>query len=86
MFDERLELDLMAACARWTGRLEAIVHHLSLALGGRPAESFARWLIVSSSGDTMLWTVRRGARMPLESLNVIGIKDGRSAVGNVTAR
>ena len=75
IFAERLEPDLAAAYARRTGRLEILVHHLGLALGGRPAESFARRLMVPASRDTMLRTVRRRARWPTEPLNVIGIDD-----------
>ena len=75
VFAERLEPDLAAAYARRTGRLETIVHHLGLALGGRPAESFARRLMVPASRDTMLRTVRRRAQRPAETLTVIGIDD-----------
>lgn len=75
VFAERLEPDLATAYARRTGRLETLVHHLGLALGGRPAESFARRLMVPASRDTMLRTVRRRAQRPTEPLNVIGIDD-----------
>lgn len=75
VFAERLEPDLAAAYARRTRRLDTIVHHLGLALGGRPAESFARRLMVPASRDTMLRTVRRRAQRPSEPLNVIGIDD-----------
>ncbi len=59
VFAERLEPDLAVAYARRTRRLDTIVHHLGLALSGRPAESFARRLMVPASRDTMLRTVRR---------------------------
>ncbi|OAH21897.1 hypothetical protein AX289_25585 [Methylorubrum populi] len=75
IFAERLEPDLATAYARRTGQLDTIVHHLGLALDGRPAESFARRLMVSASRDTMLRTVRRRAQRPTEPLNVIGIDD-----------
>ncbi|CAO4157329.1 transposase [Methylorubrum extorquens] len=55
--------------------MEAIVHHLGLALSGRPAESFARWLMVPASRDTMLRTVLRRARRSAETLTVIGSDD-----------
>jgi hypothetical protein len=45
--------------ARRTARLECIVHHLGLALGGRPAASFARRLMLPVSNDTLLRVVRR---------------------------
>ena len=62
---------------RWRvdGRLDYIVHHLGLALGGRPAASFARRLMLPVSNDTLLRVVRRRARVPTEPLNVIGIDD-----------
>ena len=45
--------------ARRTTRLDSIVHHLGLALGGRPAASLARRLLIPVSKDTLLRTVRR---------------------------
>ena len=75
IFAERLRPDLAAAYARRTGRLDCIVHHLGLALGGRPAASFAHRLMGPASRDTMLRTVRRRAQRPAEPLNVIGIDD-----------
>ncbi|MGH1574301.1 ISL3 family transposase [Methylobacterium sp. P31] len=75
VFAERLGPDLATAYARRTGRLDCLVHHLGLALGGRPAESFARRLMVPASRDTMLRTVRRRAQRPAEPLNVVGIDD-----------
>jgi transposase len=75
VFAERLGQDLAATYARRTGRLDCIVHHLGLALGGRPAASFARRLMVPASRDTMLRTVRRRAQRPAEPLNVVGIDD-----------
>ena len=41
IFTERFGADVLAPWARRTARLDHIVHHLALALGGRPA-SFAR--------------------------------------------
>jgi transposase len=75
IFAERLEPDLATAYARRTGRLDTIIHPLGLVLGGRPAKSFARQLMVPTSRDTMLRTVRRRAQRPSEPLNVIGIDD-----------
>ncbi|MHB2205601.1 ISL3 family transposase [Methylobacterium sp. CM6257] len=75
VFAERLGQDLAATYARRTGRLDCIVHHLGLALGGRPAESFARRLMVPASRDTILRTERRRAQRPAEPLNVVGIDD-----------
>jgi transposase len=52
-----------------------IVQHLGLALGGRPAASFAERLMVPVSNDTLLRVVRRRARPPTAPLAVIGIDD-----------
>ncbi|RWB92937.1 MAG: hypothetical protein EOQ57_35380, partial [Mesorhizobium sp.] len=41
IFAERFGADILAPLSRRTGRLETIVHHLGLALGGRPAAAFA---------------------------------------------
>lgn len=61
--------------ARRTARLESIVHHLGLALGGRPAASFARRLMLPVSNDTLLRVVRRRASTPTEPLVIAGIDD-----------
>jgi hypothetical protein len=37
IFTERFGADVLAPWARRTARLDHIVHHLALALGGRPA-------------------------------------------------
>jgi transposase len=55
--------------------MEIIVHHLGLALGGRPAANFAERLMVPISNDTLLRVVRRKAQVPSETLTVIGIDD-----------
>jgi transposase len=61
--------------SRRTARLECIVHHLGLALGGRPAASFAKRLMVPVSNDTLLRVVRRRACSRMERLRVAGIDD-----------
>jgi transposase len=75
IFAERFSGDVLALSARRTGRLDCIVHHLGLALGGRPAASFARRLMLPVSNDTLLRVVRRRARISTEPLNVIDIDD-----------
>lgn len=75
IFAERFGDEVLAPRSRWTGRLELIVHHLGLALGGRPAASFARRLMVPVSNDTLLRVVRRRAQEPADRLAVIGIDD-----------
>jgi transposase len=74
IFAERFE-GIIAERARRTSRLECIVHHLGLALGGRPAASFAKRLRMQVSNDTLLRVVRRRAKLPAEPLEVIGIDD-----------
>jgi transposase len=64
IFAERFASDVLPRSARRTGRLEGIVHHLGLALGGRPAASFARRLMMPVSNDALLRVVRRRARTP----------------------
>ena len=66
---------MVAERSRRTSRLECIVHHLGLALGGRPAAGFAKRLMVPVSNDTLLRVVRRRAILSHDQLNVIGIDD-----------
>ena len=75
IFAERFGDAVLAPWSRRTGRLEQIVHHLGLALGGRPAASMAQRLMVPVSNDTLLRVVRRRAREPADRLVAIGIDD-----------
>ncbi len=75
IFAERFPGDVLGHGARRTGRLDRLVHHLGLALGGRPAASFARRLVIPVSNDTLLRVVRRRARLPAEALRIVGIDD-----------
>jgi transposase len=75
IFTERFADGVLSPSARRTGRLDCIVHHLGLALGGRPAASFARRLMLPVSKDTLLRVIRRRARVPSHALSVIGIDD-----------
>lgn len=75
IFAERFEAGIVAERSRRTSRLEYIVHHLGLALGGRPAAGFAKRLMMPVSNDTLLRVVRRRAILPNDQLNVIGIDD-----------
>lgn len=59
IFAERFDGDILAPSARQTARLDRIVHHLGLALGGRPAAAFAKRLMLPVSNDTLLRVVRR---------------------------
>jgi transposase len=75
IFTERFGVDVLAPRARRTARLDCLVHHLGLALGGRPAASFARRLMLPVSNDTLLRVVRRRGRPPVPAPNVVGIDD-----------
>jgi transposase len=75
IFAEPFDEGIIAERARRTSRLECIVHHLGLALGGRPAASFAQRLGMPVSNDTLLRVVRRKAKLPTDQLNVVGIDD-----------
>ena len=75
IFAERLETLVGGAFARRTMRLDGIVHHLGLALGGRPGQSFARRLLLPVSNDTLLRLVRRRAIQPQDDPRVVGIDD-----------
>ena len=75
IFAERFADGVVAERSRRSSRLECIVHHLGVALGGRPAASLARRLMVPVSNDTLLRVVRRRARQPTEILKVVGIDD-----------
>ncbi len=75
IFTERLAATAARPFARRTTRLEGIVHHLGLALGGRPGQGFARRLLLPVSKDTLLRVVRRHAALPIAAPRVVGIDD-----------
>ena len=76
IFAERLGDAVAGRSARRTSRLELIVHHLGIALGGRPAAALARRLMLPVSRDTLLRVVRRSAILQDRApLRVIGIDD-----------
>jgi len=75
IFAERFDANLLAPWARRTARLDHIVHHLGLALGGRPAASFARRLMLPVSKDTLLRVVRRRGTPSFIPPTAIGIDD-----------
>ena len=75
IFAERFGDGVIRPMARRTARLETLVHHLALALGGRPAARFADRLGLPVSNDTLLRTVRRYDRPPPPPPSVIGIDD-----------
>lgn len=75
IFAERFGDDVVRPMARRTARLDCLVRHLALALGGRPAARFADRLGFPVSNDTLLRTVRRYDRPPPTPPKVIGIDD-----------
>lgn len=75
IFAERFDETVLAERSRRTSRLECIVHHLGLALGGRPAANFAKRLMMPVSNDTLLRVVRRRTCLRTDPLSVIGIDD-----------
>lgn len=75
IFAEPLGEAVAGRSARRTSRLEAIVRHLGIALGGRPAAALARRLMLPVSKDTLLRVVRRHAVGNNAPLHVIGIDD-----------
>ena len=75
IFAERFGDGVVSVGSRRTARLEYIVHHLGLALGGRPAASFAKRLMLPVSNDTLLRVVRRRSRPWTDPVFVAGIDD-----------
>ena len=75
IFTERFDDGVILPWARRTARLELLVFHLGLALGGRPAARFARRLMTPVSNDTLLRSVRRRGRPSFAAPRVIGIDD-----------
>ena len=86
IFTERLASGALAPCGRRTARQDDLVHHLGLALGGRPAASFARRLMVPASNDTLLRVVHRRGSSRFVPPAVIGIDDWAWRRNSVTGR
>src|SRR5450759_493231 len=70
IFAERFDETVLPVRSRRTARLEGLVHHLGLALGGRPAAALAKRLMLPVSNDTLLRIVRRRARSDAGPLSV----------------
>jgi hypothetical protein len=60
IFAERFGENILPVRSRRTARMDHIIRHLGLSLGGRPAASFAKRLMLPVSNDTLLRVVRRG--------------------------
>ena len=81
IFAEPLADSVAPRGARRTVRLEGIVHHLGIALGGRPAAALARRLMLPVSRDTLLRVLRRRAQAPGGLVRIVGIDDFASKRG-----
>lgn len=75
IFAERFPSDVTQPHMRRTSRLQGLVRHLGLALGGRPAQALARRLLLPVSKDTFLRSVRDTACLDSAVPRVIGIDD-----------
>lgn len=75
IFAERFPPDVTRPHARRTSRLQGLVRHLGLALGGRPAQALAARLLLPVSKDTFLRSIRDTAEASSSDLRVIGIDD-----------
>ena len=75
IFAERFGDNVLPLRSRRTARLEHLVHHLGLALGGRPAANFAERLMLPVSNDTLLRVVRRRTSPRTDPLTVVGVDD-----------
>jgi transposase len=76
IFGEPLGDGIAPRAARRTSRLEGIVHHLGIALGGRPAARLAHRLMLPVSRDTLLRVMRRRAvSLGSEPVQIVGIDD-----------
>ena len=75
-FAERFSPAVTRPHGRRTARLQGLVRHLGLALGGRPAQALAGRLLLPVSKDTFLRSVRAAAEQTARSEpRVIGIDD-----------
>src|ERR1700761_183835 len=77
IFTERLAATADRPYVRRTARLDDIVHHLGLALGGRPGQRLAKRLLIPVSRHTLLRVVRRVAarQRVTETPRIIGVDD-----------
>jgi transposase len=75
IFTERFDDGVLTPWGRRTARLDGLVHHLGLALGGRPGAGFAKRLMLPVSNDTLLRVVRRHGCPKAPRPTAIGIDD-----------
>jgi transposase len=84
-FAERLHETVAGKSARRTLRLDAIVHHLGVALGGRPTASLTRRLMLPVSKDTLLRVVCRHASRDRSPCTSSASTTGRGSAVSVAA-
>lgn len=75
IFAERFPSTVTWPHARRTSRLQGLVRHLGLALGGRPAQALAERLLLPVSKDTFLRSVRATPGEAVAEPRVVGIDD-----------
>src|SRR5258708_4621554 len=75
IFAERFDDEITLPFARRTSRLQSVVHHLGLALGGRPGQSLARRLLFPVSKDTFLRAVPSQSPEQQATPHAVGIDD-----------
>jgi transposase len=74
-FAEALPAEVARRSARRTSRLDGLVGHLGVALGGRPAAGLAHRLMLPVSRDTLLRVLRRRATGAAGPVRVMGIDE-----------
>ena len=75
VFAEQFRPSVTRPHARRTSRLQGLVRHLGLALGGRPAQALAGRLLLPVSKDTFLRSIRAVPDERADPPRVIGIDD-----------
>jgi hypothetical protein len=75
IFAERFGDNILPDPVAPDGTAGCIVHQLGLTLGGRPAASFAKRLMLLVSNDTLLRVVRRRTARRTHPLTVVGVDD-----------
>ena len=75
IFAERLDPGLTRPYWRRTTRLQGLIRHLALALGGRAAQALGRRLFLSVSKDTFLRSLAHGDGCGSAEARIIGIDD-----------
>lgn len=75
IFSKRFPPDVTRPHARRTSRLQELVRHIGIALGGRPAQALAGRLLLPVSKDTFLRSVRAKTEWSVAAPRVVGIDD-----------